>query len=199
MPWNPDWPIGNKSVKFNESPGQENTTYLETTLKINHYFDESAPNDGKHKFVQMPNGTLPAGLVSGDSTLYSKASGVAQLFYSHGNSALEYQLTTGRLTDNSTFGTNTAYAVNHLGGWTFLPGGLIMQYGLRTVPGGSGQISFPCAFSAVPYQISVSLYRSTDDHNVVVSTAIVPTTTTFNYLCDTSGSTAVSWTAIGKG
>jgi len=55
MVWNSIAPDGTKSVKSNKTPLQENTTYVETSMKVDHFWDESANNDGHHQFAQMPS------------------------------------------------------------------------------------------------------------------------------------------------
>ena len=48
---------GTKSVKFNKTAVNNNAAYIRSTLKVDHFFDESANKDGHHNFVQMPNQT----------------------------------------------------------------------------------------------------------------------------------------------
>lgn len=52
MPWNTTWPDGTVSVEDNQPTGQQNTTYVETTINTDHFFNESANEDGHHRFVQ---------------------------------------------------------------------------------------------------------------------------------------------------
>jgi hypothetical protein len=59
--WNSISPDGTKSVKSNKVILQENTTYIETVLPYDHFWDESANKDGHHQFTQMP-GYETAGL-----------------------------------------------------------------------------------------------------------------------------------------
>lgn len=54
MAWNSTFPDGTKSVKANEATGQANTTYIETTLNNDHFWNIGADEDGRHKFAQMP-------------------------------------------------------------------------------------------------------------------------------------------------
>lgn len=48
------WPDGTKSVKDNKAQAIFNTDYIETTMQVDHYFDEGASSDGHHKYVQSP-------------------------------------------------------------------------------------------------------------------------------------------------
>lgn len=170
-------------------------------------------DEGKHKFLQMPEQPgiinqvgvpLPPTTLVNEGGLYTKvATNPAQtnLIFRAENNGFEYQLTTVISASTTRFGNNTvAYVANNNGGWTFLPGGMLLQYGRRTTPGNSGVITFPVPFPSgiAPFSIQVSLERTTDDHNVIIDSGTAPTATGFNYKCDTSGSNAVNWIAIGK-
>jgi len=52
--WQTTAPDGTKSVKANESILQANTTYTETEMNIDHFWNIGADEDGRHKFAQMP-------------------------------------------------------------------------------------------------------------------------------------------------
>lgn len=62
MPFNSTWPDGAVSVEDNGLPGRQNTTFIETTMQVDHYWDEGGTLDGHHKYVQAPkseNGGTP--------------------------------------------------------------------------------------------------------------------------------------------
>lgn len=52
--WSATAPDGTKSVKANETIIQGNTTYTETELNKDHFWNIGADEDGRHKFAQMP-------------------------------------------------------------------------------------------------------------------------------------------------
>lgn len=52
MVWNANWPVGTDSVAANRSTGQANTTYVKTTMNVDHFWDESTNQDGHHRYVQ---------------------------------------------------------------------------------------------------------------------------------------------------
>lgn len=92
MPYNSTAPDGTKSVKDNESILQDNTTYVETTSKVDHYFNEDANNDGHHKKIEMPNISSIAGDpfaldANGDPTVLS--TGQECMFYTREKTATE--------------------------------------------------------------------------------------------------------------
>lgn len=198
MTFTPNMPVSGQTLGDTRDLVNGNFAAINNTISVNHVAMNSS-GAGKHKFVEMPNqATIPVGLAASEGTVYCKAAnGASQLFFTPGTSGNEYQLTRTNAANFAKFATNTAYVANHTGGWTFLPGGLLFQYGLRSSPGSSGAITFPVAFGSAPYLITVSLYRTSGDHNVVINSGTPPTTTTFNYICDTGGSAGVYWTAIG--
>jgi len=57
MSWNTDSPDGTKSVKANNDILQANTTYTETEMNKDHFWNIGADEDGHHKFAQMPKYT----------------------------------------------------------------------------------------------------------------------------------------------
>lgn len=107
MPWNSQWPIGNISVKANRTSGQQNTTYIETTMgnsivgtntntTRDHFWNVGSNEDGRHRFIQSPAftvGGIPANPVLGvgmDAVEYVKVTnGRAERF--HRNAAGIYQ------------------------------------------------------------------------------------------------------------
>lgn len=74
MPWNSVWPNGNQSVKQNETPGAQNTTYTETTMNVDHFWNIGTNEDGHHQFAQMP--AFEVGGSPGSPTLATGMDGV---------------------------------------------------------------------------------------------------------------------------
>ena len=59
MAWASTWPDGAQSVKTNQATGAANTTYIKTTMNVDHYWDISGDNDGHHQWVEMTqSGTI---------------------------------------------------------------------------------------------------------------------------------------------
>ena len=52
MVWNSLWPDGSKSVKQNTTTGNQNTSYTETTLNNDHFWNFGTDEDGHHRFMQ---------------------------------------------------------------------------------------------------------------------------------------------------
>jgi hypothetical protein len=55
MAWNNPVINGANSVASNKTPLNENSAYIETSMQLDHYWDENANLDGRHKQVNMPN------------------------------------------------------------------------------------------------------------------------------------------------
>lgn len=53
--WNTLCPDGNKSVKKNRPIIQNNMTYIENNLDLDHFFDDSSTTDGYHRRMSMVN------------------------------------------------------------------------------------------------------------------------------------------------
>jgi len=112
-----------------------NFAQLDVTMAVNHYnFSDNTIKNGKHKFVELVAQSLPTTL-SGEGSLYSNTAGQTQLFYTSDAGAQAYQMTRAIDASISLFATNTNYpqvppVADQFGGWTFLPGGLLLQYGI---------------------------------------------------------------------
>jgi hypothetical protein len=120
MPWNSTFPNGALSVKANETPGQENTTYIETTMGNDpvgtntaavrdHFWDVGSDEDGHHRFIQSVGFTVgsdPEDPVLGtgmDSVLYAKevSDDVGRVEWFHRNAQGIYQFIPTFLEDNT--------------------------------------------------------------------------------------------------
>lgn len=60
MAWSSTWPDGSQSVKANQPTGAANTTYIETHMNKDHFWNISGDKDGHHQFVQMTQQGTPA-------------------------------------------------------------------------------------------------------------------------------------------
>lgn len=205
--YNRDIPDGPNNPSEDQPDLKVNTNSIDDLINEDHY-SFGVNNGGFHKQVRMPNSAaIPGGLIANSGTLYTKsANGFAQLFYTNATSGNEYQLTRANNTNFSTFSTDGAYGTppatfTQIGGWTFLPGGMLMQYGFfgkTGAAGTSGTIQFPIAFTTGPFSIQVTLFRNTGNQTISVDSATPPSTTSFKFLTSTAGSDGVYWTAIGK-
>ncbi len=181
-----------------------NFTLLKTTIDQNHIdMDGSFP--GKHIMSQYNTASFPGvgGLVAGDATVYGKSvSGVSQVFFSPDNSAQEYQLTLAKSSEFTKFATNAPpYQASPAmsGGWTFLPGGLILQYGLAEISNGGGNNTIPFPFT-FPTSVFSVVNTGITTSSSINTTLIVSVAVNQFIVKNTASSSVVSmyWMAIGN-
>src|SRR5574338_194723 len=174
MSFNPNIPQPTDDLSDSQGDLLQNNLALDASFSRNHLpFSDLTASNGKHTFMEMVNrGSIPApvpGLAAGSGTIYTKSVGTpseSQIFYTPDASGAEFQLTKALSASIALFGTNTSYGtppvpfVTQTGGYTFLPGGLLLQYGLigdiAMANSGSAVISFPIAFTSVPFSVMTS-------------------------------------------
>lgn len=183
---------------------KDNFANINSFLSVDH-ISPGAVNNGKHLQVQLISQAPPA-FISGFGNLYSNTiGGVSQLFFSPDNSTNNYQLTRAIAASFALFGANSAYGTppatfTQNGGWTFLPGNLLFQYGFygkAGATGTSGTVQFPVTFTTGPFSINLSLYRNSGNQTFTINSLIPPTTSSFSFLTSSAGSDGFYWTAVG--
>lgn len=95
MVWNSLYPDGTKSVKQNTLPGQQNTTYSETTLNQDHFWNIGTNEDGNHKRVSMEDYASTAIGAPADSPIPTGMDGVYYLKPANGRIAGFYRNASG--------------------------------------------------------------------------------------------------------
>ena len=161
--------------------------------------DGTPGNRGKHNFSEyVAQGSTPT-ITAGECATYGRNfGGVTQLTFTHDATGNVYQLTRAIPASVARFSTNTNYTGTQSGGWTFLPGGMLFQYGSRTNPGTSGTITFPTAFTGAPYSLNLTLLRtSASNDGIIVDFNTIPTASGFDYKINISGADGFYWMAIG--
>ena len=194
MSYQPRPTASGDTLAASRDPIRNNFSLIQTSLELNHGAFGAA-DQGKHKFMQMPEqGSAPT-TAANEVALYAKqdpnAPGEAAIFYRQEGSGNEYQITTSHKTNLAQFGLSNP-------GWTFLPGGLLMQYGTYTQASSSGgtAVVFPTPFAATPYAITLELNR---DSGTDASTMIKALSATgFTGRSTASGSHTAYYIAIGK-
>lgn len=114
MPWNSTFPLGSVSVRANRTIGQQNTTYLETILKNDHYFNEDVSKDGYHKKASMPNYGSTPGVPAGTDGVYyvfTNGSEKESRFTNDGNASFHLNIWTQQLRGTFTL-TDTSTNIN---------------------------------------------------------------------------------------
>jgi hypothetical protein len=127
------------------------------TLRVNH-FDNNSMYPGQHQFIQMPNSSVapPVPNLGTEIDLYNGGStlgGENNLFLlPPGSTDLEQAI---QMTRASNFPTS-----NSTSGFSWLPGGFVIQWGLSSVPaGGTQPVSFPLTVTTT-YSVLVTGLRS---------------------------------------
>jgi hypothetical protein len=203
--YNPLVPTGKIKLSLDYKNLQNNFNQADATFGTNHYkFSDQTTNNGKHKFVEMVAQAKPA-ILAGEGALYTKtASSITNMFYTADAGGKEYQMTRAIDANFTTFGTNTNYTSpgSTVGGWTFLPGGLLLQYGFIAPTHNPGQttVKFPVAFNNVAYSVQITAQvtssGSSDDQTAAIRSV---GTTSFSASTSSSGNViGFWWMAIGN-
>ncbi len=213
--YNLNIPEANNNPSEDQPDMQENTNSIDSLINVDHFSFGESNHDGEHRQVTMPlrgggSGSIPPGRIADEGTLYTKtANAETQLFYTPDASGNQYQLSRTNTAGIASFGAYAAYGVAPVGtvivgGWTFLPGGLLMQYGTVTGSGGASTlpstaiIPFPISFTTSSINVQLEIRRN-DPANAgtSVSRSAPPTTTGFTYFTSATSGDALYWVAIG--
>jgi hypothetical protein len=214
-------PTTGQSLNVTRVPINNNFQAIQQTFDVNHV-DFNSTGNGKHKFAELINQSgVPGMLAANEATLYSRKPGTySDIYFTTDTSGTEYQLTRALDTEIALFGvlTNNYPAADGSGNvgtdfnaaWTFLPGGLFLQYGsliansTGQIPG-NGTILFPLTFSnedSVIITISPVSKSAGTSQSISISlrnTQITPTQ--FKWSQNGSATSAYigfTWTAIGN-
>lgn len=118
---------------------KENFTIIQTAFNVDHV-DFDASGEGFHAKVTFPQGTAPTVAVD-NIVLYAKdTNSRPTIFMRQENNGSEVQLT----------GPTPSIGAN---GYTFLPGGALIQWGVN-VSAGNASVTFPVAFTTL-YSITI--------------------------------------------
>lgn len=194
-------PVSGDSLGGTRDRIRTNFEEIATVTAVNHVAFNSL-GEGKHKFLQMPEQASAPTTAADEGGFYAKVGASpaqTNLFFRGESDGFEYQLTRAISASTTRFATNTAYVANHTGGWTFLPGNLLLQYGARTTPGTSGTITFPVAFTTGYYSITIGLSRndSSSNQSFYVDNSVAVSLTSFAYDSTSSATDPIYWMAIG--
>src|SRR3990167_2843743 len=176
-------PNSGQSLGQTRSDIRTNFSLIQTAQDTNHVAIDGS-GAGKHKFLQMPEqGSAPA-TAADEAGFYAKVGTTpaqSNLFFRGENSVggppggFEYQLTRAISASTASFGniTTALPSSNGFGGWTFLPGNLLMQFGTFN-PNTSITVEFPIPFNATPFSIQLTgSFDNSTAFRVGVSTGTV--------------------------
>lgn len=199
MSYTQNIPVSGDTLGGTRDRIRANFQLIDSIQSVNHVA-YGALGQGKHKFLQLPEQVSAPTTAANEGGFYTKVGASpaeTNLFYMAESDNFEYQLTRVISASTARFATNTAYAANHTGGWTFLPGagtvnGMLFQYGFYSGAAPTGTVSFPVDFTNSAYSVqttSTSLNVNTGVNVTSVATG------GFNFI-KTFGVTFY-WVAIG--
>lgn len=163
---------------------------------------------GTHKVIHMVmQNVLTPGIFNTDATqtgIYTKQATTGNLFARSPNHvdplpAGEYQLTTFSDADIPSFGTIITTGLpghKRSSGWTFLPGGLVLQYGSADLDGSPITISYPVTINTALFPAIITLGGFIV--NPTPGFSIATNTNTGFKLTYTNGGSTLYWMSIGK-
>jgi len=169
---------------------------------VNHVAFNSL-GEGKHKFLQMPEQAAAPNTDPNEAGFYSKVGtspAQSNLFFRGESNGFEYQLTRAISASTASFSTITQAlgSANGFGGWTFLPGDLLLQYGYFN-PNTSITVQFPIAFTSTPFSVQLTVSAgSNSSFRVGVKTS---TLTNSQFVFEgtiSAGADPIYFMAIGK-
>src|SRR6202000_935722 len=181
------YPPDGSSLGQTKSTIRNNLDGTFLTLAVDHIDNNGDPGTnpaGYHKVVHMvPQAGNPAP-ISGYGQLFTKTvnsfTSDEALFWETGNGIVQ-QLTTN---------INPSATTN---GRSFLPGGIIMQWGAVNSPGSSGTVAFNATFPSSCFNIQLTA-RNDGPHSAFNYWVDgIPSTGSFNYQGSTSGSQVLYW------
>ncbi len=192
-----DTPLSTDPINQTQAPIRTNFESIRALIGVNHV-DFADADNGKHKFVTFPLQVAAPVFLAGEIGLYNK---VAIAPFGTFNELFIHKLTTqGTATADIPFTASILSTSNPLPtnavGWTYLPSGIIFQWGnwVNPAPGPtSGTVTFPIAFPNVCMNV-IPATSGTPNHIVVASNV-----TQTNFLATTSvaGNNIGTYIAIG--
>jgi len=147
MAYNPDIPQASDDPSQSQGQLLANFQALNTFLSVNHTALND-PNEGTHKFLQMPEQASPPSTGSNTGGLYTKeVGGTTQLFFRNESNGSERQMT-------------GAFSTGVTNGMVTIPGGLIIKWGRRNNLNDNSTITFSTPFASALYNVSLTLVRN---------------------------------------
>lgn len=153
-------------------------------MSVNHYAPDDA-NKGKHKFLQMPEQASAPLTAVNELALYSKdVSGNSRMFLRQENNGAEIQIS----------GVTPSISGNK--GYTFLPGGFLMQWGRVTINSNSlsWPVIYPITFDLPAYSV---MANASQDRTIYISNNTLSTGMTISINTNMTNGQTIYWMAIG--
>jgi hypothetical protein len=199
----PGIPTGTVNLDVDYQNLQNNFGQLDTTFGINHLkFSNQTAQNGYHTQVNfVPFSTTTTNPTNNYPPIApANTPGYGQLWSAEVNDGINTDEALFWLSgeNRSAQLTRNFAPIAENNGVTFLPGGIIMQWGVVVSPGTSGTVTFSdntFAFPAHIYNVQLTLERSNASQTAAVQSTSL---TGFNYLTSSGGSAFLFWTALGN-
>jgi hypothetical protein len=180
-------PFDGQSLSNSKPQIRSNFTVINTAFSVNH-LALGAVDQGKHKFLQMPQqGSAPSTALN-EGGLYAKdVSGITSLFWRQENNGAEVRLT----------GVTPVALKN---GYSTLPGGLIIQWGSISTVNFNTPVLFATSNINFPnncFQVFAQTHNTTVSSSIIWSVINI-STTGFNLGTFSPFGIPFSWFAIGN-
>lgn len=189
------YPPDGSSLGQTKSTIRDNLDGTFLTLAVDHINNNGQPGSkpaGYHKVIHMvPQGSNP-GAVTGYGQLFSKT---VNSFIT--DQALFWETGSG-LVQQLTMNLTPSAAIN---GYTFIPGGLMLQWGKVVNPTSSGTVLFTTSNVDFPnnlFNVQLTMQQNSSSRTAVVDVSATFDKTQFSYLCSSSGVGGLFWFAIGN-
>lgn len=184
MAYDPDTPANSAEDPSQSQPKiTANFQELNTFCSVNHVSLNDG-DQGKHKFLQMPEQSSAPTTAANEGGLYTKeVSGVTQLFFRDESDGSERQMT-------------GAFTTGVSDGQFVIPGGLTVKWGRRDGIGDNSTITFSTPFSSSFYNVQLTLIRNDTGNRFIYAKDGSFSVTGFGVRTN-SGSTGVFFVAIG--
>jgi|SRR5271154_624701 len=189
-------PAVNNNPSSDQPDMQTNFNSINNWVNVDHIGFNTSPTGGYHNVVhitQAPGNADPP-LISTAGQLYTKT--IA------GNIQLFYESTSGVVSRLSPTGPNYS---NNINGFTYLLGGLLLQWGQIPSPWPNaslpGTVTFPIAYSAAPYFVLFNIVSNSFSRTVGFPASTPPLATEFEYNLNSQSNIAggiIYWVALGS-
>jgi|WetSurMetagenome_2_1015567.scaffolds.fasta_scaffold538640_1 hypothetical protein len=189
------YPPDNFSLGQTKSQIRDNLDGTFQAAAINHY-SQNQSNPGKHKYIQLPSQVNPTSTAAQEILLFNGGSsigGTTNLWfstYSNGtvNSSTAVQM------------TRREVPIASSKGYSWLPGGILLQWGSVSSPGSAGSETFTIPFPNNFWNIQLSYARTTTSNAIsfAINSSGTNNLSQFTYYSTTGGSTTLYWVAIGN-
>jgi hypothetical protein len=209
MTYQPGIPTGSVPLNQDYLNLQANFTQINDQFEVDHVpltSTSGTPPNGYHEAIHLVPVSTPTSNPPNNQPIngYTATTGYGQVFDATINDGINVDQALFFLTGGNRLMqlTRNFVPVSASRGYTFLPGGLILQWGVINSPGISGTVTFSSsggiAFPSNIFNVQITQRRDGSNSTQGMYVNGNPTRTQFSYNGSTSTDDAIFWTAIGN-